>query len=171
MNAIVPAKQNLELATRFVETLIRWFPKADPDPIWTKQAIDMLAPYPVDVFVALHANAQKEFRGFPSIPALRQCIDKTISAMALAADKSGLDTRKGFQSDWRTRANGCARDAMRALGVAFEGYLPIARHELFLWLSDRAWEAIRADSGHATPDHIALAQKVPANLLNEARAA
>ena len=169
MNVLVPGERNAALATRFVQTLIGWFPKADPDPIWTKQAIDMLAPYPVEVFRALHGSAQKELRGFPSIPTLRQLIDRTLDQMMQDSRKGEVEERKGFQSDWRFRANRAAKDAMRILGMSDAPFLPLAQHELSMWLSDRAWEAIRASKEHATPDPQGLARSVPGTLLDAAR--
>lgn len=95
MNAITPFESNEILATRFVQTLIAWFPKADPEPAWTKQAIQMLTPYPKAVFVKMHELAQTEFRGFPSIPQLKALATKAAHAATEAKPvKTPRDTER-----------------------------------------------------------------------------
>lgn len=91
MNAVTRLEGNEALATRFVQTLIAWYPKADPDPIWTKQAIQMLSPYPKPVFAKMHELAQTELRGFPSIPALKQLARKAAYEATDRKPKKGVD--------------------------------------------------------------------------------
>jgi len=81
MNAVARVENNELLAARFIQTVVAWFPKADPDPIWTKQAIEALTPYPKGVFVKMHELAKLELKGFPSVPALKQLANRAALAM------------------------------------------------------------------------------------------
>jgi len=144
MNLAAPVNQLAALETRYpapmrlIKAIMAWFPKADPDPAWIKQAVLTLSTYPMDVLKAIHQRGQLEFFGFPSIPALAQLANRV--AGDLHPKQESTADHPWLQ--WDRRAQELAREAHKLAG--WPNYWP-GYSEALTWLTKRAYMTIKAN--------------------------
>lgn len=127
-----------------VKRLIAWFPKADPEPGWTNEAINLLAscrPSTLDRVLSIGRAAKPKY--LPSIPQLHEWLEQATQAEQVPSGRS-LPEASVLSARAADFAEGWMRNNMDLIAEMAAKGLPLV-WEAFL--KEQAWLAAQSDGG------------------------